>query len=271
MDIHSGHCCARPDLAGGRVAMSRVVVGSPTVRAEPVEAGAISSSSSRAGMGLMLCSRASTGSARTVFLEGFAPWLRQAQPERVGVAPLASTPSARTGRVERSDDPCGCWAPHPLLAAPASGWLRGGTRVRARVLRDLPGRGCLNGARQRAASSTAHPATDPVQVCPFAARRGRRRGVAFLLGAFLWRGKEKCLARRGDNPAPALNQGTLSPRPNRASTGSARTVWGSAPASTGSARTVFWRGLRLGFDKLSPNGLGGFTPGLDRLSPNGLG
>ena len=55
---------------------------------------------------------------------------------------------------------------------------------------------------QRKASSTAHPATDTTQVCPVAKRRGRRLGVAFLLGTFLWRSKEKYLARRGDSRPP---------------------------------------------------------------------
>jgi len=40
---------------------------------------------------------------------------------------------------------------------------------------------------QRKASSTAHPATAPPQVCPFAQRRGRRLGVAFSLVTFFWR------------------------------------------------------------------------------------
>ena len=41
----------------------------------------------------------------------------------------------------------GCSAAPPLLAAPAAGRLRGGTRVGARVLRALTRRGCLSGAR----------------------------------------------------------------------------------------------------------------------------
>ncbi len=115
----------------------------------------------------------------------------------------------------------------PPVAAPAAGRLRGGTRVGARVLRELTRRGCPNGALQRAVSFAAHPATAPTQVCPFAPRRGRRLGIAFLLGTFLWRSKEKYLACRGDNPAPALGTGM---RPNQ-------------PTSPS-------------FDRLSPNGLG---------------
>ena len=90
----------------------------------------------------------------------------------------------------------------PLLAAPAAGRLRGGMGVGAPMLRELTRRGCLSGARQRRASSTAHPATAPPQVCPVAQRRGRRLGVAFLLGTFLWRSKEKYLARRVDSRPP---------------------------------------------------------------------
>ncbi len=100
----------------------------------------------------------------------------------------------------------------PLLAAPAAGRLRGGMGVGAPMLRELTRRSCLNEARQREVSSAAHPATDTPQVCPFAQRRGRRLGVAFLLGTFLWRSKEKYLARRGDSRASARNPGM---RPNQ--------------------------------------------------------
>jgi len=117
----------------------------------------------------------------------------------------------------------GCSALPPLLAAPAPGRLRGGTRVGARVLRDLTRRGCPSGARQRKASSTAHPATAPAQVCPAAKRRGRRLRVAFSLVTFFWRSKRKLLARRA---TPGL-------RPERR-----HAVTTAKP----------------GFDRLSPNG-----------------
>ena len=88
-------------------------------------------------------------------------------------------------------------------------WLRlrrGGCGVSmgvgAPMLRELTRRSCLNEARQREVSSAAHPATDTPQVCPFAPRRGRRLGVAFLLGTFIWRSKEKYLARRGESRPP---------------------------------------------------------------------
>ncbi len=99
----------------------------------------------------------------------------------------------------------GCW----MFGCPTPCWLRlrrGGCGVSmgvgAPMLRELARRGCPSGARQRRASSTAHPATAPPQVCPGAKRRGRRLGVAFLLGTFLWRSKEKYLARRGDSRPP---------------------------------------------------------------------
>ena len=135
-------------------------------------------------------------------------------------APRATQPgpSAAMARVDvRLPTPC---------------WLRlrrGGCgvsmRVGARMLRELTRRGCPSGARQRKASSTAHPATAPTQVCPVAQRRGRRLGVAFLLGTFLWRSKEQVPRPPGRVPASALNTSTP-PKP-----------------------------ARQGFDKLSPNGM----------------
>ena len=116
---------------------------------------------------------------------------------------LAGASATRcTTWAERSDGPNGCSAVHPLLAAPAAGRLRGehGRRSAHASYSDSP---WLSERRaQRKASSTAHPATDTPQVCPFAPRRGRRLGVAFLLGTFIWRSKEKYLARRGESRPP---------------------------------------------------------------------
>ena len=44
--------------------------------------------------------------------------------------------------------------------------------------------------------------------CPVAKRRGPRLRVAFLLGTFLWRSKEKCLARRGETRPAAYAKRT---------------------------------------------------------------
>jgi len=64
------------------------------------------------------------------------------------------------------------------------------------------------------------------------------------LGTFLWRSKEKYLACRGDNPAPALNTSML---PHQRA-----------------------REQRPDFDKLNPNGREcNNGPAFDRLSPNG--
>ena len=99
----------------------------------------------------------------------------------------------------------GCSAAHPLLAAPAAGRLRGGMGAFARMLRDLTRRGCPSAARQRVASSTAHPANAPPQVCPAGVADCR---VAFLLGTFLWRSKEQVPRPPGRDPAPALSTST---------------------------------------------------------------
>jgi hypothetical protein len=93
----------------------------------------------------------------------------------------------------------------PLLAAPATGRLRGehGRRSAHAAWSDSP---WLSERRaQRKASSTAHPATAPTQVCPVAQRRGRRLGVAFSLVTFFWRSKRKLLACRA-TPGLRLQQ-----------------------------------------------------------------
>ncbi len=113
--------------------------------------------------------------------------------------------------------------PHPLLAAPAPGRLRGGTRVGARVLRALTRRGCPSGAAQQQSEFHGAPRNRPGAGRPFAKRRGRRLGVAFSLVTFFWRSKRKLLAA-GRLPAPALNTGMLA------------------------------KSARPGFDRLSPNG-----------------
>ena len=135
--------------------------------------------------------------------------LRCARPHLAG----ASAPRCAIW-AERSNGPCGssevgCSAVQPLLAAPAAGRLRGERMCRrTHPPRSLARRSCLNEARQRAVSSAAHPATAPTEVCPVAQRRGRRLGVAFLLGTFLWRSKEQVPRPPGRLPASAFNKGT---------------------------------------------------------------
>ena len=113
-------------------------------------------------------------------------------PERAGA-------SRRDCEAERSNGPCGCWdvrLSHPCWLRLRRGGCGVSMGVEAPMLRELTRRGCPSGARQRKASSTAHPATDTTQVCPGAKRRGRRLGVAFSLVTFFWRSKRKLLARR---------------------------------------------------------------------------
>ena len=115
---------------------------------------------------------------------------------------LAGASATRwAGAAERSDGPCGCSAVGYLAPNPCWLRLRRGScgvsmGVEAPMPRDLTRRSCPSGARQRKASSTAHPATAPTQVCPIAKRRGRRLGVAFSLVTFFWRSKRKLLACR---------------------------------------------------------------------------
>ncbi len=113
---------------------------------------------------------------------------------------------------ERSNGPWGCSAVGCLVAHPPSGCACGGAVVgwhaRRSARASCSSSPWLSERRaKRKASSTAHPAIAPTQVCSVAQRRGRRLRVAFLLGTFLWRSKEKYLARRGDNPAPAIQSG----------------------------------------------------------------
>ena len=117
----------------------------------------------------------------------------------LGLALAARSACAPSGRAQRW--PVRFAAFNPLLAAPASGCLRGGMRAPARMLRELIRRVCLNGARQRAVSYAAHPASAPTQVCPFAARRGRRLWGAFLC-LLSCRATRKEVARRGEPRPP---------------------------------------------------------------------
>ena len=87
--------------------------------------------------------------------------------------------------VERSDDPNGCLAVHPLLAAPAAGRLRGGTRVGARVLRDLTRRGCPSGAAQQQSEFHGAPRKRTAAGLPRSAAQGSQTGGRLLLPSFL--------------------------------------------------------------------------------------
>ncbi len=162
-------------------------------------------------------------------------------------AALRSAPSrgrkrhalGKLGRAQRWPVGCsavGCLAPHPLLAAPAAGRLRGehGRRSAHASLTDLP----WLSERRALAQSEFHgaPHNRHDAGCPFAPRRGRRLGVAFSLVTFFWRRKRKLLACRatpGLRPQPKHALQTSTPRFRQAQ-----------PERVGEC---------TGFDGLSPN------------------
>ena len=162
----------------------------------------------------------------------------------------------------------GCPAPTPLLAAPAAGRLRGGTRVGARVLRELTRRGCPSGARsaKRVPRRTPQP---PRRRLPRSAAKGSQTGGRLFFGHFLLAKQKKVTRTPGDSRPPPSTPACFSNQRAMASTSSARTdevgvprlrqaqlerVWWGDTASTGSARTgVVGRHC---FDGLSPNGCG---------------
>ena len=90
-----------------------------------------------------------------------------------------------------------CWmfAPHPLLYAPAMGGFCG-----------IRSRNCLS-----AASSSDSPAKPTQRRLLAVLLRVANSGVAFLLGTFLWRSKEKYLARRGETRLRNFNYLTRVP------------------------------------------------------------
>ena len=103
----------------------------------------------------------------------------------LGPVPRAQAP--RADRVERSEDPSGCLAvrlPTPLLAAPAAGRLRGGTRVGARVLRDLTRRGCPSGAAQQQSEFHGAPRKRTAAGLPRSAAQGSQTGGRLSFGYF---------------------------------------------------------------------------------------
>ena len=90
----------------------------------------------------------------------------------------------------------GCLAIQPLLAAPASGRLRGehARRSAHASLTDSPQ--LFERSAQARSEFCGAPRNRPDAGCPFAKRRGRRLGVAFSLVTFFWRSKRKLLACR---------------------------------------------------------------------------
>ena len=124
-------------------------------------------------------------------------------------------------RVERSDDPKGCLdvlGCPPPVAAPAAGRLRGGMGASAPMLRHLTRRGCPSGAAQQQSEFHGAPRNRPGAGLPLRTAKGSQTWGRLLLPSFLWRSKEKCLARRGEHPAPALGKGIRPHRPTKPQT-----------------------------------------------------
>ena len=156
------------------------------------------------------------------------------------VAVRTNTGASRRDReAERSNGQCGCSPPAGCACGGAvAGWACASERACLVNWLAVVVRAALRSSK---ASSTAHPAAAPTQVCPFAQRRGRRLGVAFLLGTFLWRSKEQVPRPPGRVPASALNTSML-----------------FEPACPG-------------FDRLSPNGRGWAASRLRQAQPKWLG
>ena len=120
------------------------------------------------------------------------------------LGPNSSAQVPRAGRcsvrVERSDDPNGCLAVHPLLAAPAAGRLRGGMGVEAPMLRDLTRRGCLSGAAQQQSEFHGAPRKRTAAGLPRSAAQGSQTGGRLSFGYFSLAKQRKVPRPPGRNP-----------------------------------------------------------------------
>jgi hypothetical protein len=124
---------------------------------------------------------------RTVY--GFAPCPRT---DDEPVKPHSATPHKRLGAAKaRAGSRAQRRRPRPRSPGPLWGveQRRGGRRK---------GRACLSAASLRGPRPHRAAQSRPAQP-------DRPSGVAFLLVPFLWRSKEKTLARRGEIPAPERN------------------------------------------------------------------
>ena len=113
-------------------------------------------------------------------------------PQRRGrFAPRSARPSAAMARIAGA-----------LLAVPRSAGRGAGMRVAARMHRCLICRSCLNGARQRAVSSAARPATEHRRLPRSAAKGTRTVGSSFFGLPFFDEAKKgRCAAGRISRPA----------------------------------------------------------------------
>ena len=102
--------------------------------------------------------------------------------------------------VERSDDPNGCLAVHPLLAAPAAGRLWGGMGARAPMLRDLTRRGCPSDAAQQQSEFHGAPRKRTAAGLPRSAAKGSQTGGRLSFGYFSLAKQRKVPRSPGRNP-----------------------------------------------------------------------
>ncbi len=120
------------------------------------------------------------------------------------LGPSSSVQVPRAGRslfgVERSDDPNGCLAVHPLLAAPAAGRLWGGMGARAPMLRDLTRRGCPSGAAQQQSEFHGAPCKRTAAGLPRSAAQGSQTGGRLSFGYFSLAKQRKVPRPPGRNP-----------------------------------------------------------------------
>ena len=116
----------------------------------------------------------------------------------------------------------GCSAVHPLLAAPAAGRLRGGTRVGARVLRALTRRGCQNEAAPQRSEFHGAPRNRHDAGLPRSEAQGSQTGGRLFFGDFLLAKQKKVTRMPGDSRLPHSTRACSSHRA-KASTGPTRT------------------------------------------------
>ena len=147
-----------------------------------------------------------------------APCAPQAHPEgnpgeRTSTRAIASLRCARPpfrgrkrlalrkpGRAQRW--PEGLFGGPPLLAAPAAGRLRGGTRVGARVLRELTRRGCLNEAASQRSEFHGAPRNRHDAGLPRSEAQGSQTGGRLFFGDFLLAKQKKVTRTPGDSRPP---------------------------------------------------------------------
>ena len=106
-------------------------------------------------------------------------------------------PSAAMARMD-----VGCSTVPPLLAAPAAGRLWGGTRVGARVLRELTRRGCLNEAASQRSEFHGAPRNRHDAGLPLRSAKGSQTGGRLFFGDFLLAKQKKVTRMPGDSRPP---------------------------------------------------------------------